>query len=154
MLNVKAVAAYIVDRYKTEYGTDIDQMKLHKLLYFAQREALVQTGSPLFADRFEARKYGPVMPCVRYAFDGHNYGESLGKEEIEEYAPVFDVVFEKYASISSWDLSMLSHSETSWRKARNRKNGDNTHEELMRTEDIALDANHVRERRELYSRFH
>ena len=41
MENMRNVAGYIATRYKDEYKADIDEMKLHKLMYFAQREAYV-----------------------------------------------------------------------------------------------------------------
>lgn len=42
MLDVVKVASYISRRYEREYGSQIDEMKLHKLLYFAQRESIIQ----------------------------------------------------------------------------------------------------------------
>lgn len=47
MLDVVKVASYISRRYEREYGSPIDEMKLHKLLYFAQRESLIQIDQPL-----------------------------------------------------------------------------------------------------------
>lgn len=32
------VAGYIYQRYEKDFGNEIDEMKLHKLLYFSQRE--------------------------------------------------------------------------------------------------------------------
>ena len=37
MENVMNVAAWACRRYRKDFGQDIDEMKLHKLLYFAQR---------------------------------------------------------------------------------------------------------------------
>ena len=39
-------------------------MRLHKLLYYCQGWHLAWYGRPLFADRIEAWKYGPVVPAV------------------------------------------------------------------------------------------
>ena len=47
MVNANVAASYIFERYKFEFGETIDEMKLHKLLYFAQRESIIQTGNPL-----------------------------------------------------------------------------------------------------------
>ena len=52
MLDVVKVASYISRRYEREYGSQIDEMKLHKLLYFTQRESLIQLDRPLFAESF------------------------------------------------------------------------------------------------------
>ena len=40
------VAQFIYDEYKRQSGEVIDEMKLHKLLYFAQREGLAITDEP------------------------------------------------------------------------------------------------------------
>jgi hypothetical protein len=40
MISVVKIAAYICQRYHKEFGGQIDEMKLHKLLYFMQRECL------------------------------------------------------------------------------------------------------------------
>ena len=65
MIDVIKVASYIYKRYKDEKNTEIDQMKLHKLLYFSQRESIIRTGQQMFKDQFEAWKYGPVIVKVR-----------------------------------------------------------------------------------------
>lgn len=51
---------------------DITQMKLQKLLYILYKEFLKRTGRPLFPERFEAWKYGPVISIVQNAF--YKYG--------------------------------------------------------------------------------
>lgn len=40
MEDVVKVASYICQRYQREFGKRIDEMKLHKLLYFTQRESI------------------------------------------------------------------------------------------------------------------
>ena len=56
MIDVIKVASYIYKRYKDEKNTEIDQMKLHKLLYFSQRESIIRTGQQMFKEQFEAWK--------------------------------------------------------------------------------------------------
>ena len=65
MEDVVKIASYICLRYWHQFGKRIDEMKLHKLLYFTQRESIIQTGTPLFEDCFEAWKYGPVLVARR-----------------------------------------------------------------------------------------
>lgn len=38
MMGILQVASYIYKRYMDDFGARIDEMKLHKLLYFTQRE--------------------------------------------------------------------------------------------------------------------
>src|SRR5574344_417987 len=102
MLDVVKVASYISRRYEREYGSQIDEMKLHKLLYFAQRESIIQLDQPLFADSFQAWKYGPVLVQIRSLYKQGKLTERLTSEEIATYQTVFDKVFEQYAPKDAW----------------------------------------------------
>ena len=62
MIDVVKIASYICCRYQEEYGLKMDEMKLHKLLYFTQRECIAQTDKPMFDATFYAWMYGPVLP--------------------------------------------------------------------------------------------
>lgn len=150
MMDILKVASYIYCRYKEEYGKDIDEMKLHKLLYFAQRECIVQTREPLFDDTFEAWKYGPVMVGVRQYFKSGDLLYLMPHEkDICRYKSVFDKVFETYAPKNSWSLSSLTHGEYSWRVAREGVSPDEQSDRKIRTKDIAVDAERIRTRRYL-----
>lgn len=102
MADVVKIASYICMRYQQLYCKDIDEMKLHKLLYFTQRESIIQTGEPLFEDCFEAWKYGPVMVSIRQKYRDNVLHEELSPETIKNYKSVFDMVFETYAQKDSW----------------------------------------------------
>ena len=43
-MGILQVASYIYQRYMYDFGVRIDEMKLHKLLYFTQRECFIQKG--------------------------------------------------------------------------------------------------------------
>lgn len=152
MLTVLQVASYLLSRYFEQKGTEMDEMKLHKLLYFSQRESFIQNGAPLFAEQFEAWQYGPVMVCVREAF-GRNELVNLPSEmELAPHKKTFDSVFEIYANRSSWTLSMLSHAESSWKKAREGYSDKDTNcHNLINTEDIRNDAMVIKQRRNIMS---
>ena len=49
MDSILNTASYIVHKYKELTGDDIDEMKLHKLLYFTQRDSLAMQGVPAFS---------------------------------------------------------------------------------------------------------
>ena len=68
MASAVIVARYFSNRYRLEKQADIDEMKLHKLLYLAQRESLVRYDKPLFPEGIYAYQYGPVVKEVREAF--------------------------------------------------------------------------------------
>lgn len=147
MLELLKVASYISQRYLEEFGVRIDEMKLHKLLYFTQRECFIQTGYPMFEARFEAWKYGPVMVEIRQHYKDNSLQESFPEEQLKQYKPIFDSVFRIYAKQKSWSLSTLTHGEYSWKQARNGYEEQDACEVEMKTEDIKVDADRVRERR-------
>ena len=53
MTKILDVAQYIYDYYKEITGENIDEMKLHKLLYFCQREKLALLDEPMFKESFK-----------------------------------------------------------------------------------------------------
>lgn len=73
MLATLDVARYLI---RAAVGDDEDsdllsQMRLHKLLYYAQGWHLAVFGEPLFAGRIEAWKHGPVVREVYPTFSGY-----------------------------------------------------------------------------------
>ena len=56
-------------------------MKLHKLLYFTQRECLIQKGEPMFDAQFEVWKYGPVMVQIRQHYKNDSLPELMDQEQ-------------------------------------------------------------------------
>ena len=101
----------------------------------------------MFDAQFEAWKYGPVMVQIRQHYKNDSLPELMDKEQVVQYEPVFDMVFKTYAPQKSWSLSTLTHGEFSWKHAREGIEEQDSCEVEMKTEDIMVDANRVRERR-------
>ena len=138
------IASYICNRYMKENGERIDEMKLHKLLYFAQRESIIQTGNPLFDEEFEAWKYGPVLREIRVHHKNDDFNKNYRNSSL---APIMDKVFAEYSHILSWSLSMISHGEESWKRARvGIPEGENGRNKIP-TRDIYIDAGKVKKLR-------
>lgn len=109
---------------------NITPLKLQKLVYFLYKAYLKQTGEPLFSERFETWKLGPVVPSIYAEFS------SYGKLPIQSFATdsrnkcfivtesgVFkkciDQVWETYRDYSATTLSELTHTVGSaWDKAK------------------------------------
>ena len=151
MEDLMNVASYIYNRYKTETGVCIDEMKLHKLMYFSQRESLVQNNEPLFDAIFYGWKFGPILKEIRIAYRDTSFYSKIPEDVSSRISRVMDKVFEEYAGKDSWSLSRLTHGELSWKNSRvgvsDGRNSDNP----MDLEDIKKDANRIRERREMLS---
>ena len=147
MENVVQIASYISERYLSEFSERIDEMKLHKLLYLVQRESLILLGRPVFAESFEAWRYGPVMVCLRPLCASDSLHQKLPEGSVAELKPVFDSVFARYAGNSSWSLSDLTHGESSWLNARKGLARDAAGHVLMSIDDIRRDADNIKLRR-------
>lgn len=149
MTDVLRIASYIAERYKREFKERIDEMKLHKLLYFTQREALIQTDAPMFDASFYGWKYGPVLLEIREGYRDDTLHTLPSEEIIQKYRGVFNKIFEHYAVKDSWSLSRLSHGELSWKNARIGLLPSENGNVKMKIEDIRKDAERIKMRRYL-----
>lgn len=137
-------ANYLFNEYRSiSGGSTLDEMKLHKLLYLAQRESLAITGKPLFREHFEGWKFGPVSPDVRSVYSTSGI-QAMVKDVSPETSVILNAVLEEYGPIESWSLSQLSHEEISWRNARAGLAPDEPGNVELKLEDIMEDAKKVR----------
>lgn len=119
-------------------------MKLHKLLYFAQRESLAISNEPMFEETFEGWKYGPVSTEIRryYTPDGMNYADKRKLSTGSAY--IAKNVILQYGVLASWKLSQLSHNEISWQNSRKGLMEGENGNRLLLIDDIRKDAEKVR----------
>ncbi len=144
MERIVDVAQYIYDEYKRQSGESIDEMKLHKLLYFVQRESIAITNEPMFPECFEGWKYGPVCREVRmnYTEDGMNAVDI--KDISLENAYIAKNIILQYGVFASWKLSQISHNELSWKNSRRGLQPNENGNVIISIEDIRKDAENVR----------
>jgi uncharacterized phage-associated protein len=120
MVNVFDVAEYILAKQG-----EIPAVKLHKLLYYSQAWSLVWDERPLFTNRIEAWKNGPVVRDL-YSWHRLEYSVAPGKfkgactsEALSDpQTETIDVVLNFYGPRSTQWLSDLTHNEDPWRNAR------------------------------------
>ena len=153
MKDLMTVASYIVNRYQAEQGERIDEMKLHKMLYFAQREGLIETNEPLFEGDFYGWRFGPVAADIRAAYRDDTFDKTVGDEAMGSDKAVLDYVFANYADKDSWSLSRLTHGEICWKKSRKGIAPNESSNNLIPLEDIRLDADRMRQRREMLDQY-
>ena len=139
MKKILDIAKYLTKKYKDEKKEEIDELKLHKLLYFSQKESIMLTNDFLFAEDFEGWYLGPINKLVRKEFEIIKMGkEDISLKDIEK--KIIDRVFDRYKDIDSYKLSNLSHKEYSWIKSRiGLKRGEKGNQKLLK-EDIKIDA--------------
>lgn len=146
MLNPKVLAKYIVDAYEKYTNDEFNgsELRLHKLMYFAQREALAVDGEPLFDGDFEGWVYGPVLPELRFYFNDFEAGEGIDEEIDDRTRYIVANVLDQYAKFAAWTLRDMSHEEYSWKKSREGLAGNDHGNKIIPIEDIMVDANSVR----------
>lgn len=144
MDSILNTAAYIIQRYKEITGNDIDELKLHKLLYFTQRDSISVCGEPAFDGVFEGWMYGPVSKDVRRAFRDRTIFSfnTIISDDVEYVA---NMVIANYGTIDSWKLSKLTHDETSWIKSRHGLQEGISGHRVIELSDIIEDAKKVRQ---------
>ncbi len=98
------VVKYIESKMVTSGET-----QTHKLAYFAQAWHLAWTGRPLFHDRIEAWKNGPVVKSLRYV----RVEADPSALEPDDAATV-DAIIEHYGSLYGSQLSAITHAEGPW----------------------------------------
>lgn len=145
------VASYICTRYEDENGKAIDEMKLQRLLYLAQRESIIQNGEPLFDRVFYGWRFGPLLKEIHLTFKEHTLTEAVSSDIVDRMSPILDKVFTQYSHKDSWSLSRLTQGELSWKNSRAGVPDDANMGNPMKLEDIREDALRIKDRREMLS---
>lgn len=143
MLTALNVGNNLLQRAFSE-NVDITPMKLQKLLYLVYKRYYKITRRPLFGERFEVWKYGPVVRSVydEFKYKGANRidvfaaeadGSVLvGNEKVSpHFREALDFVWERYRDVDGIRLSEMTHMEgTAWYKAAKRGDPFLTDEEI------------------------
>lgn len=140
MENTLDTAKALYDKYRELYGTNVDEMKMHKLMYFSQRESLMLYKEPLFDGTFFGWKYGPVLKEVRAEYRKEHPFDNVDGTVSDRTAELLDSVLRRYGRLSSWQLSELSHSELSWKRARSGMRLDERGDNALQLEAMKVDA--------------
>jgi len=133
MNSIKAldIAKYLIELAAKIDENDLTNLKLQKLLYFAQGKYLANKNTPLFGDQIEAWDFGPVVKNVYDtfktcgAFPITTFDVKFDAQELPSDVKTFlDQIWEDYGKYSANYLVSLTHkSNTPWYKSYN-SNGD------------------------------
>lgn len=117
------VANYII-KFAHDHQGFISNLKLQKLLYYAQGWHLAIYKKRLFDDDIEAWIHGPAIREIyrkykKYSY--HNIDEEV--EEYPEFSPkikeFLDELLDEYFPLDAYQLERMTHKEEPWLKARN-----------------------------------
>jgi len=105
-----------------ERGDLLTNLKLQKLLYYAQAWHLALLNKPLFAEDFQAWVHGPVLPSQYQRFKKSEWrpiaedisAPKLSSEVIIHLKEIVNVFGVETASA----LELMTHNEQPWKEAR------------------------------------
>jgi uncharacterized phage-associated protein len=120
MASAHDVAKYFLAQADEDEGELISNLKLQKLLYYAQGFHLALQGRPLFGEELAAWEHGPVVPVVYHAYKHHGAGPIPCPDDLdcsrfsEDERTLLDEVYSVYGQFSAWKLRQMTHSESPW----------------------------------------
>lgn len=142
MVTALTIANTILVRATVE-GMEVRHMKLQKLTYILYKEYLQQTGNPLFGERFEVWKYGPVLRSVYEVYgrfgsnvipvvaSNSNCVYVVNLQKSAELKDIFEKFWNTYKDYAGTYLAKLTYAKnTAWRKAAD------AHQIFLSDEDI------------------
>lgn len=119
----REVAEYFLASVDPDTGDNLTNMKLQKLVYYAQGFHLALfDGEPLFDDPIEAWEHGPVVPTLYRKYESHEAGAVPPSESFDESRyddetrGLLDEVWEVYGQFAAWKLRDMTREEPPWRE--------------------------------------
>lgn len=135
MANVFNVARYILRKTGR-----VSSWKLQKLCYYSQAWAVTWTERPLFRNRIEAWRNGPVCPDFFNIHQGKfyvdlndvpDYLEDKQNPLTDDEEDTINQVLDHYQHMEPYELRELTHSEAPWQNARKGvPEGSTSHNEI------------------------
>ena len=131
----EAKATQAAARLLRNRGGRMSYMKLIKLLYLADREALARWGRPITTDTYVSMKHGPVLSEVlnlitdplsdqtfwaRHISEPEHFAVSLKADPCgdllsEAEDELLDETFKKFGHLNRWALVDLAHTLPEWK---------------------------------------
>lgn len=120
MENAFQVANYFLSQADEEAGDTISNLKLQKLLYYAQGFHLALFGQPLFDQEIRAWTHGPVIEEIYHSYKAFGGGaiprpQDFDPQSIDtDVRELLDEVYNVYGQYSAWKLRNMTHAEAPW----------------------------------------
>ncbi len=121
---LNAACYFIMRAYEDGLEAEMTNMKVQKLLYYAQSLHLALYNEPLFEAEIQAWRYGPVCPPA-YKFYSEFEAKQLPIPQQEsllqlpsEKKELLEETWEYFGSYHAYRLSEMTHGEFPWKKAR------------------------------------
>jgi len=126
MITANTVANYFL-AFAQECEEPITNLKLNKLVYYAQAWHLALFNKPLFEEEIEAWVHGPVLPVLYDTYKqfkwkpiivGDLNAENIKQQFNPDQQDLLDDIVEVYFPETAYALEQLTHREDPWILAR------------------------------------
>ncbi len=121
---LNAARYFIMRAYEDGLEAEMTNMKVQKLLYYAQSLHLALYNEPLFEAEIQAWRYGPVCPPA-YKFYSEFEAKQLPipqQESLLQLLPekkeLLEETWEYFGRYHAYRLSEMTHGEFPWKRAR------------------------------------
>ncbi len=123
MLSCYDVAKYFLSLTDEDAGDLISNLKLQKLVYYAQGFHLAIFAKPLFLEPIEAWSHGPVIPVLYHSYKHYGSGNIPPQDDMvfsiytQDTRELLDEIYSVFGQFSAWKLRNMTHEEPPWRDA-------------------------------------
>lgn len=119
MRKAQEIAGWFINNEYNATNNRDGNLKLNKLLYFAQLISLIKRDKPLFEDDLYAFKNGVVVESVRtqYSNDFFNFVYNARKSNCnfkDKELEILEITKDIFLNVSPNELSELTHEHKSW----------------------------------------
>jgi uncharacterized phage-associated protein len=133
--SAEEIASFFIEKANSQFierdtPEGVSNLKLQKILYFAQAAHLVLRGAPLFSEKIEAWQYGPVVPGVYRTYQEYankpipepRVKPSNFDEDLVEFLNNTWFIFGKF---TAGQLVSMTHEHKPWKDAWAREGSKN-----------------------------
>lgn len=135
----RQAADYLI-AFSREVGDPLTNLKLQKLLYYAQGWYLALYDVPLFGERIEAWAHGPAVPPVYEDFKGWRWqpiGGGIQKPQVgARVKSHLDEIMQVFGVLNAYELERMTHREAPWLDARGALAMDEPSHEVISTDSM------------------
>jgi len=125
------VAKYFLSLVDEDEGDFISNLKLQKLLYYAQGIHLAMFNEPLFDEPIEAWAHGPVVRKVYDEYAGYGANPIPRPSELnlkmlnKNMRNFLNEVYSVFGQYDAWKLREMTHDEPPWKDTYKEGQGQN-----------------------------
>lgn len=123
MISAAQVACFFLATVDEDIGDGISNLKLQKLVYYAQAYHLANYDEPLFPEPVEAWEHGPVVPELYHHYKAYGSGHIPAPTDFdpadydERTTELLDEIWDTFGQYSAWKLRNITHEDRPWIEA-------------------------------------